>query len=386
MNTVHDAIIIGGGTMGTAAALALARRGFKPLMLEQFAHVHDLGSHGGETRVIRHVYAESPEYVPLVRVADHLWQELEEETGQPLLVRCGGLELAAPGYAHARRARESADEHDIPYEWLTPADVRHRWPAFHVPEDWDALYAPSSGFLLAGDAIRAMGAVARGLGATIREHAPAITWGETSGAVWVQTASDRFVAERLVVTAGAWASAMLSNLDLPLEVRRKTLWWQEVDEPARYAPDRFPIFVTDSHAGEIYGFPIHGTPGLKIANHAGGEAVTLDNVARATRPDENADCLQMAATMLPGVRPRVVKSAVCLYTMTPDSDFIVDRYPGSERVVIGTGFSGHGFKFAPAIGEMLADLLLDSSTAPMARLGLSRFGSRAQPDEVSLIR
>jgi glycine/D-amino acid oxidase-like deaminating enzyme len=176
---------------------------------------------------------------------------------------------------------------------------------------------------------------------------------------------------------------MLSALGLPLVVRRKSLWWQEVDEPARFAADRFPIFVTDSRAGEIYGFPIHGTPGLKIANHAGGEPVTPNSAVRTTRSGENADCLKLAARVLPGVQPHVVKSAVCLYTMTPDSDFIVDRYPGSERVVLGAGFSGHGFKFAPAIGEMLADLLLHSSAAAMPRLSLSRFRSRAYPDAVS---
>jgi sarcosine oxidase len=359
--------------MGTAAALALARRNLRPLVLEQFTHVHELGSHSGETRVIRHVYAESPEYVPLVRRADNLWLNLEEETGKRLLVRCGGLELAAPGFSHALRARESADQHAIPYEWLAPADVNQRWPAFRVPDDWHALYAPSSGYLLADEAIRAMGAIARGLGATILEHAPAVAWGEDARGVWAETASDRYSADMLVVTAGAWASAMLAELGLPLEVRRKTLWWQDVAEPALYAPDRFPIFVTDSPAGEIYGFPIAGTPGLKIANHAGGEVVTTDTVDRSTRPGENADCLELAARVLPGVRSGIVKSAVCMYTMTPDTDFIVDRYPGSKRVVLGAGFSGHGFKFAPAIGELLTDLLLDSSLATMPRLRLPRF-------------
>src|SRR5918998_5325777 len=136
-----DVIVLGGGTMGTAAAWALGKRGLTSLVLEQFHHVHDQGSHGGETRVIRHAYAESPEYVPLVRRADRLWQELESETGEQVLVRCGGVELAAPGFSHARAARASADEHGLSYEWLTPDEAKSRWPAFRVPDGWDALYS-----------------------------------------------------------------------------------------------------------------------------------------------------------------------------------------------------------------------------------------------------
>ena len=158
--------------MGTAAAWALGKRGLKTLVLEQFHHVHDQGSHGGETRVIRHAYAESPEYVPLVRRADQLWQELEAATGEQVLVRCGGLELAAPGFAHARAARASADAHGLSYEWLAPAEVMSRWPAFRVPDDWDALYSPDSGFLLTEPALRGMANAARELGATILERDP----------------------------------------------------------------------------------------------------------------------------------------------------------------------------------------------------------------------
>ena len=160
--------------MGTATAWALGKRGLKTLVLEQFAHIHDQGSHGGETRVIRHAYAESPEYVPLVRRADQLWLELESETGEQILVRCGGLELAAPGFPHARAARASADEHGLSCEWLSPEEATSRWPAFRIPEDWDALYSPDSGFLLTVPALGAMGRAARSLGATIIEHAPAV--------------------------------------------------------------------------------------------------------------------------------------------------------------------------------------------------------------------
>lgn len=359
--------------MGTAAAWALGRRGVKSLVLEQFRHVHDKGSHSGETRIIRHAYAESPEYVPLVQRADALWQELEEEINEPVLIRCGGLELAAHGFSHTRSARDSADEHGLAYEWLTPDEVRARWPVFHVPEDWDALYSPDSGFLLTEPALRGMARAARTLGATILEDSPVTGWGSDSTGVWVDTPAGRHLGAAAIVTAGAWASTLLDELSLPLQVLRKTLWWQAVDRLEDYAPDRCPVFITDSPAGEIYGFPIYGTPGLKIANHKGGEPADPATVAPSTKPGENQDCLNLASLLLPGVSSQVVQSAVCLYTMTPDTDFVVDRDPRNAHVAIAAGFSGHGFKFAPAIGELLADLLTDPSHTTLPRLSLSRF-------------
>jgi len=378
-----DVIVLGGGTMGTAAAWALGKRGLKTLLLEQFHHVHDQGSHGGETRVIRHAYAESPEYVPLVRRADQLWQELQALVGEQVLVRCGGLELAAPGFAHARAARASADAHGLSYEWLTPEEVVSRWPAFRVPEDWDALYSPDSGFLLTEGALRRMADAARALGATILEQTQAVGWGAELEHVWVDTPVDRYEADALIVTAGAWATKSIADLDLPIRLLRKTLWWQEVVDPRQFEPERFPVFITDSPAGEIYGFPVYGAPALKIANHAGGELVDLETVDRSTMPGENRDCLELAAQVLPGVTSRVMKSAVCLYAMTPDTDFIVDRHPLLPRLAIGAGFSGHGFKFAPAIGELLTELIVDPVAESIPRLQLSRFERAGVADSSS---
>jgi sarcosine oxidase len=368
-----DVIVLGGGTMGTAAAWALGKRGLKTLVLEQFQHIHDQGSHGGETRVIRHAYAESPEYVPLVRRADQLWQELEAATGERILVRCGGLELAAPGFTHARAARASADAHGLSYEWLTPDEAMARWPALQLPDDWDALYSPDSGFLLTVPALRAMANAARALGAMVLEQTEAIAWGAEADRVWVDTSLERYEAAALIVAAGAWSTRILAELDLPIRILRKTLWWQEVTDSRPFEPDRFPVFITDSPSGEIYGFPIYGVPGLKIANHAGGDIVDLQTIDRSAKPGENQDCLELAARVLPGVTAGVVKSAVCLYAMTPDTNFIVDRHPAVPQVAIGAGFSGHGFKFAPAIGELLAGLVVDPVTETIPRLRLSRF-------------
>lgn len=370
-----DVAIVGGGTMGTAAAWALVKMGLRPIVFEQFGHVHTMGSHSGETRIIRHAYAESPDYVPLVLRADQLWQELEAETNQRVLVRCGGLELAAPGFTHAARSRVAADEHGIPYEWLSPTECMARWPQLTVPDDWDVLYSSSSGYLLTEPAIHGMGMLAKGGGATILENSPVLDWGSDGESVWVETVQGRYAAQSAIVTAGAWATRMLAAIGLPIHILRKTLWWQRVAQPENYAPDRFPVFISDSSIGGIYGFPVHDGDGLKIANHQDGDPTTAETVDRTTNPGENDDVLALARLMIPGVTTDVVKSAVCLYAMTPDHDFILDRHPHLPNVAIGAGFSGHGFKFAPAVGEVLAQLVTDSDVRPMPRLSLERFAS-----------
>ena len=373
----YDVIVLGGGTMGTAAAWELGKRGVRTLVLEQFRQVHSLGSHGGKTRVIRHAYAESPEYVPLVQRADDLWLELERETGEKILHRTGGLELAAPGYGHARAARASAELHGLPHEWLAPAEANRRWDALAIPDDWDVFYSPQVGFLLTEPALHGLAQAARRLGVEIRDEEPVRDWGATAGGAWARTDNGTYHGDRLLITAGAWTSRLLADLGLPLTVLRKVLWWLAVEEPARFSLGRFPVFITDSPHGEIYGFPIHDHPGLKIANHAGGMPTTPEIVERRVRDNEKADVVALASRIFRGVTDRVLESSVCLYTMSPDTDFVVDRHPTWHHVVVGAGFSGHGFKFATAIGEHLAALALDSGTHPYPRFALARFGAVA---------
>jgi monomeric sarcosine oxidase len=379
----YDAIILGGGTMGSAAAWDLAKRGLRTVVFEQFGHVHDQGSHGGKTRIIRHAYAEGEAYVPLVQRADELWRHLEAFSGQRLLVRTGGLELAAPGYRHAQAARLSAQFHGLPHEWLSPAEARRRWPAFQIPEDWEVLFSPQAGYLLTEPSLRAMASAARSLGAEIRDHAAVTGWGATDSGVWVTVNDQTVSGDLLIVTAGAWAASLLAELGLTLTPLRKVLWWLGVDRADRFAPDRFPVFITDSPHGEIYGFPVDDHAGLKIANHAGGEPTTPTAVDRTIRMGEEADVVGLAAELLPGVSDRVLESAVCLYTMTPDGHFIVDRHPRWPRVVIGAGFSGHGFKFATAIGETLGSLAVDPTSKPIPHFAIDRFNPTIMPGMAS---
>lgn len=372
-NAVYDVIVIGGGTMGTAAAWELGKRGLSGLVLEQFSHIHPYGAHGGRTRVIRHAYAEGPEYVPFVQRADQLWLELEEESGERVLVRSGGLELAAPGHQHARNARASADQHGLPYDWLTPAEGRERFPMVNIPDGWDVLFSPQAGFLYTDAALRTMAASARERGIEIREQEPVIAWSADESGATVSTTLGTYHGARLIITAGAWSAELLAGLGLPIHVRRKTLWWFDVDDPAQFAPDRFPVFVADTDDGEIYGFPIDDYPGLKAADHSGGDPTTPTTVDRTARPSEAAQVQKVVTQLFPAASDRIREQAVCLYTMTPDGDFIMDRHPTIPGVVVGAGFSGHGFKFTTAVGEHLVALATDPKAQPIQRLAITRF-------------
>jgi len=375
MTTTFEVIVIGGGTMGSAVAWELGKRGLKGLVLEQFRHVHQFGSHGGKTRIIRHAYAESPDYVPLVRRADALWLELEAATGVKVLHRTGGLEIAGPGHEHAQAARASAEEHGLDYEWLTASDANRRWPAFTIPDDWQVLYSPDAGFLLTDPSLMALATAARQLGVAILEEEPARAWGAGGSGVWVRTDQATYYADHLIVAAGPWAGSVLSDLGLPLTVLRKVLWWFEVTNASLYRPDCFPIFISGSDSGELYGFPIYDHAGLKIANHLGGHPTSPDTVDRSVTEAEKDEVVSGAQVFLKGVTRRAVDHAVCLYTATPDTDFIIDRHPDYARVAIAAGFSGHGFKFATAVGEHLVDLVLNPLADPYPRLALSRFAT-----------
>jgi monomeric sarcosine oxidase len=376
--THYHTIVLGGGTMGTAAAWQLGLRGERALVLEQFSHVHAFGAHSGQTRVFRHAYAEDPDYVPFVLRADTLWTELEAETGQKVLHRVGALELAnESGGRHAERARHSAVKYDLDFDWLDADEIRRRWPQFQIGDGWEAGFGSSAGFLDVEPALHAMGNSARGNGIEIRENTPVTDWSATQSGVWVETSDGRFTGDRLIITAGPWAWQVLAKVGISFHVLRKTLWWMEVDRPELFAPERLPVFMADRDDFGLYGFPIFGQPGLKYANHQGGTVVDPNTVDRTTSADE-AEVMVEAGRWLFGndaITGKVIKSLVCLYAMTPDGHFIIDRLPGHSNVVIGAGFSGHGFKFASAVGEHLVNLAYDNAERPYDILSIDRFAS-----------
>lgn len=371
MTQHFDTIVIGGGTMGTAAAWELGKRGEKALVLEQFSHVHALGSHSGQTRKIRHAYAEGPDYIPYVLHADDLWLELEEAAGVKVLHRVGSLEMIQPGGAHA--ASDSAAVHSIPYEWVSLDEARKRWPMFAIPDGWEVGFSPTAGFLDVETALHAMGDQARVLGVKIRENQPVRSWEIDGDGVRVRTDQGEYTADKLIVTAGAWASRMLADLGLPLHVLRKLLFWLEVEDESPFANPIMPTWGANSPWGGLYGFPIFGQPGLKLARHDGGERTDPETIDREVKAGEEEEVMAFARAIFPGITGRVIKSAACMYTVTPDENFIVDRHPEHSNVAIGAGFSGHGFKFATAVGETLVDLVSEPLAKPMPILAIDRF-------------
>jgi monomeric sarcosine oxidase len=369
-----DVLVIGGGTMGTAAGWAIARRGHAVRVLEQFDHVNTLASHGGITRIFRHAYAEGADYVPWALEADRLWHGLQDRSGTPLIHRIGCLDMSAPGYQHAALARASADAYGLDYEWIDGAEICRRFPAWNVPDEWAACYTSQAGYLEVGPALRALAAEMRDAGGALETGCTVTGWSVDGDGARVETSSGAYTADRLVITGGAWNVHLLAELGLPLQVRRKPVFWFESSRPDLIAPERFPCFIAECDLGHPYGLPQVDVPGFKSGMHNGGDPVDPESLDREIHDrDVNAHIGPFFERYLNHCTGRLADASVCMYTMTPDEDFIIDRHPGHDRVVFAAGFSGHGFKFAPVIGEHLADLALDPAASPRELFGLARF-------------
>jgi sarcosine oxidase len=379
----HDVIVLGLGGMGAAAAAHLAQRGQRVLGLEQHALGHDAGASHGETRLIRRAYFESPRYVPLLQRAYELWDELGTAVDEPLLHRAG-LALCAPaaggpgggeGDGPFARALATARQVGVPVEELTAAEAMARWPALRLPEGFACLYEPGAGFLAVERCVLAHLEVARRHGAELRADEPVWSWRADERGVEVTTALGTYQAGSLVIAAGPWSAPLLAELALPLRVHRVVqLWFSAGDAMA--AERGMPCYAFDVGGKFFYGFPRWGRWGAKICEHAPGAAVdarALGAVDRSLHPADVAAVAETIGRYLPEVHPEPVHHKVCLYTMTPDEDFIIDLHPRHPNVAIAAGFSGHGFKFASVVGEILADLAtLRRTRHPIDFLRLAR--------------
>lgn len=369
-----DVIVIGCGGVGSAALYHLARRGVKALALDRFPPGHDRGSSHGETRIIRQAYFEHPDYVPLCRMSYDLWDTLSSEWGRPLRHETGLLQVGPEHGVVVQGVLGSAREHGLEIERLTRSDVDARFPGFVVPEGMCGVFEQRAGYLNVEECVRAHIDGAMRWGANVESGVTVTSWNARGSTVEVATDRGIFTADRLIVTAGAWASDLLTGLDIELEVRRKPLFWFEVDSD-RYRADRgAPAFLYELSDGVFYGFPDLGDGRLKLAEHTGGETVTDPlGVDRTMRETERLRLADFLAGNLPGVSGRVATHTVCMYTMTRDEHFVVDIMPGQPNVAFAAGLSGHGFKMASALGKALAELVLDRSTEiPVGFLGTGR--------------
>jgi len=371
----YDVIVVGVGGMGSATAFELARRGWRVLGLEQFALGNDQGSSHGHTRIIRKAYYEHPDYVPLVLRAYERWRDLEQRQGRTLLTECPCLSIGRPEGELIAGVRQSAERHGLPVEHLDAGAMRRRYPAFQFNDEYVGVLEPSAGFLYVDDCVLAYIVEARRLGATIRDREPVVSWKAEGNGVVVETAADRYIADRLIVTAGPWARQVLADLGAPLTVMRQVVFWFGKWDDVAFQPDRFSIYIADTPEGAFYGLPALNADGLKTARHYGApELRDPTEIERTVSADDEETVRRFLRSHLPAADGPVRKASVCIYTLTPDRHFLIDVHPKHPQVAFAAGFSGHGFKFASVVGEILADLAENGCTDwPIPWFHLSRF-------------
>ena len=360
----YDCIVLGTGGVGSAALYSLASRGARVLGLDRFAPPHASGSSHGQTRLIRKAYYEHPNYVPLLQQAYSLWRQLEQVYEAPLFDEIGLLEAGPSNGGLIAGVKHAAEVHGLELEECDPADVAARFPGFVVPEDWHVVFERQAGLLHVEECVRAHLEMALRRGAECQSDVVVHDWKAVDQAITLETSQGTYSAARLVVTAGAWSSSLLEQLGIPLRVLRKSLFWYACPD-ARYAQQQgAPCFTYElEDQSFFYGFPSRDSLGLKVAEHSGG--ATVDDPLQVDRQAWAAEEQRVLAFLkrhLPGVSQQRTEHVVCLYTMSPDGHFIVDRHPTYEQVCFAAGLSGHGFKFTSVLGEVLADLALEGTT------------------------
>jgi len=370
-----DVAVVGLGVIGSAALYELTRRGFRAVGVERYALGHDLGSSHGETRIIRLGYFEHPSYVPLLRRSYELWRELEAASGRRL-VRTTGIAEIGPSFGKLVTGTLAASrEHNLPHEVLDAAECVRRFPPFRIPSDYVAVFQPHGGFIAAEASVEAMIALARTERADIRTGVRVLSVAPYGSGVRLVTDSGEIEARAAIVAAGAWLKDLLPDLPAPLRATREVMAWFRPRDAAPFDPSRFPVFILESRHGMHYGFPATPAGLVKIAkHHHRDETIIADEPRRAVSEVDEALIRPLLADHIPAANGPLAAAKTCLYTMTPDHDFLIDRLPEAPQIVIASPCSGHGFKFAPVIGEILADLALEGGTAhDIGRFRLSRF-------------
>jgi sarcosine oxidase len=374
-----DVVVCGLGAMGSAALHHLARRGKRVLGLERYAPGHNRGSSHGRTRIIRLGYFEHPSYVPLLQHAYGLWRDLEAASGRELLHITGIAEIGASGGRLVQGTLATARLHGLRHDVLGAPELMRRFPAFRLPRDYAAVLQPDGGFLEVESSISAMIALATTAGAEIAT-------GETVRAIEprasaVRISSDRRVveADAVIIAAGAWLPVLVPALAPAIHATREVVGWFEISDANLFSADRCPVFIIESRHGMHYGIPPRGEIGIgaaiKVAkHHHRGEAVEPDTYDRTVSERDEVLIRCAIADYLPAANGALLAAETCLYTMTPDGHFVIDYLPGASNIVIASPCSGHGFKFAPVVGEILADLVTTGTTThDIARFSLNRF-------------
>lgn len=374
MKTIYDVAIVGLGAMGSAAAYHLARRGAQVLGIDQFSPPHTSGSSHGETRVIREAYFEHPSYVPLVQRAYELWAELEVEAREKLYLKTGGLMIGTRESTVIRGAIQSAQEHHLPHEVLDCSTIKTRFPAMNPLNEMVGVLEPRAGILYPERCVAASLRLAEIRGAELRRDEKVIGWEAKADLVDLRTTAGSYQARTVILSGGPWMGELVPEISSRLTNERQVQLWFEAKDPGQFTPDRFPIHLWEYEPDKMfYGFPDSGC-GVKVAFHHQGEITSADTVNRTVTEADISAMRELLARFLPEANGRFLHGKVCLYTNTPDGHFIIDQHPAADRVLVASPCSGHGFKFASAIGEALADLAVEGcSRHDLSLFRLERF-------------
>jgi sarcosine oxidase len=373
--TTFDVAVIGLGAMGSAALFNLARQGRRVIGIEQFEPGHDKGSSHGESRIIRLSYFEHPSYVPLARRAMEKWRELEGLCGQTILTVTGVLEAGCPGSPIVAGSLEASRQHGLDHEVLGAAEINRRFPAFRLPSHWSGLYQPDGGFLRPELAIGQFVRLAESHGADVRTRTRVVAIEPRGSGVRVTTDDGEIEAGAVIIATGAWIGDFAPELKPNLKLTRQVLGWFEPLQPAYFSPDRCPVYILESEDDACYGFPDFAGTGVKTASHRKGAYLpSADSLTQDGGAADEAQIRRMLALAMPEANGPLKAMRTCMYTRTPDEDFVLDRSSADPRIILASPCSGHGFKFASVIGEVLADLALGKTPAnDISRFKLDRF-------------
>ena len=373
MSKSRDVAVVGLGAMGSAALYHLASRGVRVIGFDRYAPPHTLGSTHGLSRIIREAYYEHPIYVPLVQRAYELWADLERRVGRALFVQTGGLMIGPRDGTLVAGARRSAHEHALPHEELGARDVPARFPGFVVPDGMVGLFEPRAGVLDPEACVASHLYLAEKAGATVQLNEPVSGWSSHSDLIALETANDRYEVERVVLCTGAWTPTLVHGAGLALWIERQVMhWFTPMADAHLFTPAHCPIAMIEYEPDRFfYTLPDSGS-GLKAAIHHEGARVDPDTVRREVSDSERARVLELLRRFLPRAAGQHRSSATCLYTNTPDGHFFISPQLPDERLIVVSACSGHGFKFASAIGEAIADLSTGRSRPDLAPFGHTR--------------
>lgn len=366
----YDVIVAGVGTMGAPACWYLARNGYKVLGVEQFDIPHEQGSYAGQSRIIRKAYYEHSNYVALLERAYHNWRLVEQKTGAKLYYETGLLYFGEPSSLLIRGTRDTAGQYNIPLDTLNVNEAAKRFPSARFQPHHQVLFEPEAGFITPEKSVAVYATDAIANGANIHGREKLLSWQQAGNLIKVKTDNSNYTADKIIFTTGAWTNKMLPRMPAALTVTRQIIAWVRPSDWKRFSLGNFSCWFLNEDDGNLfYGFPIlpasdfGGPIGLKVAHHKPGDTTDPDNVNRSFSRGEEQVLLDVLNKYFPGALQNLLTLKTCLYNNSADADFIIDFLPGSDmRVVVATGFSGHGFKFASVVGEIVADLATKGKT------------------------